>query len=209
LLAQWAAGLAADGVAVLRFDFRGSGESSGAWTDTTFGTMLSDQVAVGTWARESLGALPLVTAGISIGGVPAALAAPRLGAVGTMLLSSDLIEGVRFGVNGSTPIRGGEFHLPHRFFRERELLRPRTELHRWGRPWALIHGARDAKVRAAAAELAQLGCRLREIDDADHLFESAAARTALLGHSKALIDEILDVDQQPVTPATGSMGQRP
>jgi hypothetical protein len=209
LLSHWAAGQAADGVAVLRFDFRGSGESSGSWTGTTFDAMISDQVSIGTWARETLGPVPVITAGISIGGVPAALAAPRLDAVGTLLMSSDLIEGVRFGVNGSTPIRAGEFHLPHRFFRERELLRPRTELHRWGRPWGLIHGAEDSKVRKAAAELADLGAWVREIPGTDHLFESADARAALIGHSRAFVNQVLAAGQRPVTIASRTAGDTP
>ncbi|WP_422770547.1 alpha/beta hydrolase [Plantactinospora sp. WMMC1484] len=191
LLADWAVGLSATGAAVLRFDFRGSGESSGSWLDTTFAGMTSDLVAIGEWARASIGAVPLVTAGISIGGVPAALAAPDLDAAGTLLMSSDLIEDVRFEVAESMPIRGGEFHLPHGFFRERERLRPRSTLAARGRPWGLVYGARDDKLRRAATELAALGAWVREIADTDHLFGSVGARDSLLEHSTGFVADLL------------------
>lgn len=192
LLARWADGLAGLGLAVVRFDFRGSGESSGDWADTTFGGMTSDLVAVGRWARALVGPVPLVTAGISIGGVPAALAAAPLDAAGTLLMSSDLVEDVRFVTNGSTPIRGGEFHLPHGFFREREPLRPRTALAGRGRPWGLVYGVADDKLRKAADDFAALGAWVRGVPGADHLFQSADARARLAGHSREFLAPLLE-----------------
>jgi alpha/beta superfamily hydrolase len=192
LLAQWAVSVGDLGVAVVRFDFRGSGESSGCWADTTFAGMVSDLVAVGQWARSLVGPVPLVTAGISIGGVPAAMAASPLDAAGTLLMSSDLIEDVRFATNGSTPIRGGEFHLPHGFFRERERLRPRTVLAGRGRPWGLIYGTEDDKLRKAADDFTALGAWVRAVPNTGHLFESADARAALARYSKEFLRRVLE-----------------
>lgn len=44
--------LAAAGIASLRIDFRGSGESGGEWRDTTFSGQISDAVAALDWLRE-------------------------------------------------------------------------------------------------------------------------------------------------------------
>jgi uncharacterized protein len=192
LLANWAADLTGLDLTVVRFDFRGSGESSGPWTDTSFSAMTSDFVAIGQWAQATAGPVPLVSAGISIGGVPAALAAAPLHAAGTLLMSSDLVEDVRFATDGSTPVRGGEFHLPPGFFREREALRPRTALVDRARPWGLVYGEADGKLRKAADEFAALGAWVRGVPDSDHLFESGSARAALTGHSEEFLRPLLE-----------------
>lgn len=191
LLAGWSARLAAHGLATVRLDFRGSGESSGSFEDTCFSGMVEDMVAVGSWALERVGAVPLVTAGISIGGVPAALSAGRLDAAATVLMSSDLIEDIRFDTAGITAIRGGEFHLPASFFREREKLHPRSALAAAGRPWLLVHGADDVKVSSAAVELAGLGAEIVAVPAADHLFGSVRARAALAAATVDFVDRAL------------------
>ncbi|HEV7658121.1 MAG TPA: alpha/beta fold hydrolase [Mycobacteriales bacterium] len=192
LLAEWAARLAAHGLAVVRFDFRGSGESSGAFEQTSFRGMVEDMVAVGSWALGQIGPVPLVTAGISIGGVPAALSARPLGAAAAVLMSSDLIEDVRFDTAGMTAIRGGEAHLPARFFREREELRPRQELLAAGVPWLLLYGEDDVKVSRAAADLAALGAEVVAVPAADHLFGSGRARTRLAASTAEFVDRTLN-----------------
>lgn len=191
LLAEWSARLSALGFAVVRFDFRGSGESFGEFEDTSFAGMIDDTVAVGTWARDRVGAVPVVAAGISIGGVPAALSAGRLNASATVLMSSDLIEDVRFNTAGMTAIRGGEAHLPARFFRERETLHPRRALREMDRPWLLVYGAEDAKVAKAAVDLHALGADVVAVPSADHLFGSVAARKSLIAATADFLDRTL------------------
>jgi pimeloyl-ACP methyl ester carboxylesterase len=183
LLSELAAALATRcGARVVRFDATGSGESSGEFRATTFAGMADDFVAVAE-AHVPPG-LPLITAGISIGGVPAVQAATRLAAtrrvVGVLLLSSDLIQGIRFGADDPQPIRGGEFALPGAFFREREAIRPRDELLALGVPAALVYGGIDDKLDKAATWFAETGAAVTRVDDADHLFDSSAARRVLL-----------------------------
>ncbi|MFI8946886.1 alpha/beta hydrolase [Streptomyces sp. NPDC053750] len=186
LLAQLSADLCARlGVRVIRFDMTGSGDSEGDFADTRFSGMAEDFVGVARALCRP--GEPLVCAGISIGGVPAVMAAHQLtragGAdgprpTGVLLLSSDLIQGVRFATEGVTAIRGGEFHLPAVFFRERESIRPRDLLLETGLPFLLCYGAADDKVAGESAWFAEHGGTVEAIAG-DHLFESVAARRVL------------------------------
>ncbi|HEY8455254.1 MAG TPA: alpha/beta fold hydrolase [Actinopolymorphaceae bacterium] len=180
-------------VRVVRFDMRGSGDSTGDFFDTTFDGMTDDFVAVAR--RHAVGDRPLVCGGISIGGVPATLGAARLVEAndvrpcGVVLLSSDLIEGVRFDVAGIAPVRSGEFHLPGAFFRERERLRPRTALVRSGLPFLFVYGTKDLKVAACAPWFATHGTTSGI--DCDHLFEGSAARAQLVRECTAFVSRVI------------------
>ncbi len=74
-LVRLARALAERGVAVLRFDFTGIGESGGAFDETTFTTNLGDIAAAAGWLRAHYGA-PEILIGHSLGGT-ASLAAAR------------------------------------------------------------------------------------------------------------------------------------
>lgn len=178
LLSELSAGLAGRcGARVIRFDATGSGDSTGEFSATTFAGTARDFAAVA--ATHVPRDLPLISAGISIGGVPAVQGATRLAAThrlnGVLLLSSDLIQGIRFAAEDPQPIRGGEFSLPAAFFREREAIRPRDELLALGVPTALVYGGADTKLEKAAAWFAEAGAAVTRVE-ADHLFGSSAAR---------------------------------
>lgn len=53
VFARTARQLAENGYASLRIDFRGSGESQGAWEDTTFSGQIADAVAAIDWLKNS------------------------------------------------------------------------------------------------------------------------------------------------------------
>jgi putative redox protein len=74
-LVRLARALAERGVAVLRFDFTGIGESGGAFEETTFSTHLGDITAAADWLRAQHRA-PELLIGHSLGGT-ASLAAAR------------------------------------------------------------------------------------------------------------------------------------
>jgi putative redox protein len=69
--------LAERGVAVLRFDFTGLGESEGDFADGTFSGDVADLVAAADWLRREHAA-PRLLVGHSLGGAAALAAAPQI-----------------------------------------------------------------------------------------------------------------------------------
>jgi len=69
--------LAAEGFAVLSFDFTGLGESEGEFEDTSFTSNVDDVVAAADFLTEELGA-PTVLIGHSLGGAAVLMAASRI-----------------------------------------------------------------------------------------------------------------------------------
>ena len=69
--------LADEGVAVLRIDFTGLGESGGDFADTGFGTNVEDLVAAASWLADELGPVNLLV-GHSLGGAAVIAAAGQL-----------------------------------------------------------------------------------------------------------------------------------
>ena len=72
-----AEGLMARGVAVLRFDFTGLGDSEGEFANTTFSSNVDDLVAAADHLRRTLGA-PAILIGHSLGGAAVLAAAHRI-----------------------------------------------------------------------------------------------------------------------------------
>lgn len=69
--------LAAEGVAVLRFDFTGLGESEGDFSNTTFSSNIADLVAAADYMGRELAA-PKILIGHSLGGAAVLQAAARI-----------------------------------------------------------------------------------------------------------------------------------
>lgn len=66
---RWARYLATHEVTTLRFDYRGTGESTGAFADFTFQTWLQDAKHCANALRELNPDLPLLICGLGIGGI--------------------------------------------------------------------------------------------------------------------------------------------
>ena len=69
--------MASAGIAVLRFDFTGLGQSEGAFEDTTFSSNVSDLLAAVDWLEDNYRA-PEILFGHSLGGTAVLQAAPRV-----------------------------------------------------------------------------------------------------------------------------------
>lgn len=75
--------LTLDGVAVLRFDFTGLGDSEGDFADTTFSSNVEDLIAAAKFLEDNYKA-PKIIIGHSLGGAAAIFAAARLESVLTI-----------------------------------------------------------------------------------------------------------------------------
>jgi hypothetical protein len=69
---RWARYLATRGIEVLRYDYRGIGESTGAFEEMSFSLWLEDVRALSTWLRERGKDIPLILHGLELGGLLAA-----------------------------------------------------------------------------------------------------------------------------------------
>jgi len=65
--AKWARFLTKNDLAAVRFDYRGTGESTGRFSEMDFGTWLRDVEAMSDWAVSASGGLPLVLHGLGMG----------------------------------------------------------------------------------------------------------------------------------------------
>ena len=71
---RWARYLAAMKIEVLRYDYRGIGESTGVFEKMTLDSWLSDVVCLSAWLRGEGRQLPLILHGLELGGLLAARA---------------------------------------------------------------------------------------------------------------------------------------
>jgi pimeloyl-ACP methyl ester carboxylesterase len=69
---QWARYLAAKGIEVLRYDYRGVGESTGSFEDMTFESWIDDVQHLSAWLRKRGEDVPLILHGLELGGLLAA-----------------------------------------------------------------------------------------------------------------------------------------
>lgn len=91
-----AAGLADAGVAALRFDLWGSGDSAGSGRDATLERWVESASAALAAARERTGAAQVALLGLRLGASAASLAAERDGEIDALALWEPVITGARF-----------------------------------------------------------------------------------------------------------------
>jgi uncharacterized protein len=199
--------LAEQGYASLRIDFRGSGESEGAWADTTFGSQISDARASIAFLkrqpqvdRNRIGVL-----GLSQGGLVAAATAAAERSVKSLILWSpvavpaqtfaDLLgkETIAKGLaSNGQPVTaklpwGAETTLKTGFFEGLFQVNPIAEITQYKRPLLVVVGLKDTIV-APQPQSGQLyltyhpGQEQLVTLDGDHLFD-------ILGTGPEWLDE--------------------
>jgi uncharacterized OsmC-like protein/alpha/beta superfamily hydrolase len=173
------------GIAVMRFDFTGLGESDGDFADTTFTSNVEDLVAAAEFMREQYAA-PSVLIGHSLGGaavLQAAARVPSIDAVATIGapfdpahvkdLFVDAIEDIESQGEAEVVLGGRRFTLSREFIRDLEGRRVEETIGSLGRPLLIFHSPVDATVDIENARLIYKAARhpksFVSLDDADHL----------------------------------------
>ena len=182
--------LAAKGIAVLRFDFTGIGESEGDFEETNFTTNVADLVA----AAEFLGSSfeqPKLLIGHSLGGaavIQAASRIPSAAAVATIAAPFNLVDVARHlrgagqkigtGKERTITLAGREFPITKQFLDDLEQTRMENAIKNLGRPLMVLHSPEDDLVRIENAEAifqtAQHPKSYVSLDGADHLLSNRA-----------------------------------
>ncbi|ABF45100.1 alpha/beta superfamily hydrolase [Deinococcus geothermalis DSM 11300] len=175
--------LAARGVASLRFDFRGSGESQGDFSEMTALREVEDTEAACAYLRglPMLDPERVMLLGFSMGGLVAALAAERVRPHRLALWAPALPELwlplLRGGYAPPVILDYGGWPVGRAFLLEMPRLRPLEAAARWGGVARVFHGDADTVcppvfgVRYAEA----LGCDAVAIPGANHTFDSLEA----------------------------------
>ncbi|MEM9049978.1 MAG: alpha/beta fold hydrolase [Pseudomonadota bacterium] len=117
LFAHSAAQMGAAGYASLRCDFLGSGESDGAWADTTLDGQAADALGAARWLRAhpELASRPLALLGFSQGGLVALLAASQAAAGAAVLWNPVFDPDRSFGlIYGADAMRVAQTADPQR-----------------------------------------------------------------------------------------------
>jgi len=192
--------LEALGIASLRFDFAGSGESDGDFADMTASGEVDDASAAldVLRAREEIDAARVGCVGLSLGGAVAAMLAGRRPAdLRAVALLSAVAEPARI----LSIIRTGRFEtelaerdyidwdglmVRRAFLQDLEDLTPAEDLGRFAGAVLILHGGEDATVPvseartfATAREGSAGPTDLRVLDAADHTFNRLAHTEAV------------------------------
>ena len=211
--------LAARGIAVLRFDFTGLGNSDGDFANTDFSSNVQDLVA----AANALGerhAAPRLLVGHSLGGAAVLVAAhelPEVRAVATIAAPSDpahvehligcSLEGLAPDEEATVELAGRPFRMKRRFLDDVRAQGGPEHLAKLGRALLVMHAPTDELVSIdharALYEAARHPKSFVSLDDADHLLsrrrDSAYAADVLAAWAARYLgdDEEGDRDATP------------
>lgn len=194
LFVQAARRLAGEGIATLRFDFRGCGDSSGDFHEMTVNRMIEDTVAAMSWLRTQpdLDVTRTGLLGMSLGGLVASLAARALPDLRGVLLWSPVTNPRRLIAQRTTPDNErqmgqagvadlGGWAVGRAFVMEMMTVDPVAALRETAIPVRVLHGDADQTVpfedSVAAVRALQWGGRevaLHGLAGAGHGFESLA-----------------------------------
>jgi len=205
-----AAGLAAEGIAVLRFDFTGLGHSDGEFANTNFSSNVDDLVAAADYLRQHYGA-PQLLVGHSLGGAAVIAAAPKVPearAVATIGAPADPEHvGKLFDARAAEIAERGEaevdlagrrFRIRKHFLDDIAAASLDTALTGLGKALLVLHAPRDSIVGIdnAAHIFAQAKHpkSFVSLDDADHLVSRKADAAYVAQILSAWAARYLDLD---------------
>ncbi len=198
ILSHWANILYDYGYLVVRFDFRGSGDSSGSFQETTISQMQQDLESVIKWCYNTFTFSKLILGGLSLGGLVALKTMPHyLDCAALFLFSSDINDNPYFDLcEDPLPIREGQFYIQKKYFEERLALKPgEILLSNTSTRCFLIYGQHDDKISRMAKTLKGSNAKIKifEVENTGHLFESLSARSNAI---HIMINELNQLNQR-------------
>jgi len=174
--------LTRQGIAVVRLDFTGLGESEGDFSDTNFSSNVDDLVAAASYMSSQLAA-PQLLVGHSLGGAAALLATPLIAsirAVATVAAPADpghlghLLASSRAEIeaNGIAEINvaGRKFSIKKQFLDDLDSHHMDDTISELGRPLLVLHSPADTVV---------------DIENATHIFSTARQPKSFISLNKA------------------------
>ena len=178
--------LAAQGVACLRFDYPGLGQSDGDFEKTSFSENVADLKAVSDWIAENYHVRPQLLIGHSLGGAAALKAAPTLPglkAVATIGAPFDPAHAVlhfadkisEVDENGAVTVTlgGRDIVISRHYLEDLAEINPEAYLHKVNVPLMILHSPIDQTVGIDNAQNIFLSTRypksLVALDRTDHL----------------------------------------
>lgn len=177
--------LARQGIAVLRFDFTGLGESEGDFSDTNFNTMLADIRSAANFLKENYAA-PKLLVGHSLGGTAAIYAAPSIESVEMVStvgspscprhvvhMFSDKLEQIEMRGEATVSLSGREFKIKRHFIDALSVQNEYEAIHNLHKPILIFHSPIDNQVSIEnAARIYSHALHPKNfisLDDANHL----------------------------------------
>ena len=178
------------GMAVMRFDFTGLGESEGDFAGTTFSSNIEDLVAAAAFMEREFDA-PAILVGHSLGGAAVLQAAARLPSVRAVAtigapfdpahvtnLFVDALPDIDASGSADVVLAGRRFTLSRDFVRDLDGHNVESVLQSLRRPLLILHSPVDNTVGIENAALIYKAARhpksFISLDDADHLLMKEA-----------------------------------
>jgi len=162
--------LTSQGIAVLRFDFTGLGESEGDFSDTNFSSNISDLISAVNFMRESYSA-PAILVGHSLGGAAVLVAAshiPECQAVATIAapfepahvsrMFADSHDMIQHDGEAEVTLAGRKFRIKKQLLEDLAAVDMHAVIHGLGRALLVFHSPVDDTV---------------SVDNAARIFEAA------------------------------------
>ena len=196
LFIKCARALEREGIASLRFDFFGSGESEGEFREATLQSEINDAKDAVRWVRQQKKIDPnrIGLCGLSLGGAVATCVARVAKARALVLWSAVAHPSILEELAGtlSRPIRDCEDAVEYdaravstRFVSDAAKVDPIKEIRRFTQPTLIIHPEKDASVPPSHADdfLKAAAATIKErviIAGADHTYTSIAWETQVI-----------------------------
>jgi len=173
------------GIAVLRFDFAGLGDSEGDFSDTNFSSNVADLIAAANYLDENLVA-PTILIGHSLGGaavlaatgdIPSVKAVVTIGAPAEPAHVQHLVQSAsqEIETNGKATVRIGQqsFNIKKQFLEDIQQTTLKNKINRLGKALLVLHAPQDRIVAIENAERIYVAARhpksFISLDGADHL----------------------------------------